>query len=58
MRITPPTRPSREARRAAKRRAALGRKLLAARAEYRAAGGQLLSLEEVRQEVARRRGER
>lgn len=41
-----------------KPRTALGRKLLAARAEYRAAGGRPLSLDEVSQEVARRRGER
>jgi len=32
--------------------------LLAARAEYQAAGGRPLSLDEVRLEVARRRGER
>ncbi len=41
-----------------KPRTPLGRKLLAARAEYRAAGGRPLSLDEVRQEVTRRRGER
>lgn len=41
-----------------KPRTALGRRLLAARAEYQAAGGRALSLDEVRQEVARRRGER
>ncbi len=39
-------------------RTALGRKLLAARAEYARLGGRGLSLDEVRQEVARRRGER
>ncbi len=44
--------------RPAKPQTALGRRLLAARAEYRAAGGRLLSLEEVCEEVARRRGER
>jgi hypothetical protein len=48
----------REAARAVKPRTALGRKLLAARAEYLANGGRPLSLDEVRQEVARRRGER
>jgi len=48
----------REARPPVKPRTALGRKLLAARAEYRAAGGRALSLDEVSQEVARRRGER
>ena len=48
----------REAARPLKPRTALGRKLLAARAEYKAAGGRSLSLDEVRQEVARRRGER
>jgi hypothetical protein len=48
----------REAARPARPRGALGRKLLAARAEYARSGGRALSLEEVRQEVARRRGER
>jgi hypothetical protein len=48
----------REAVRPVKPRTTLGRKLLAARAEYKAAGGRALSLDEVRQEVARRRGER
>ena len=48
----------REAARPGKPRTALGRKLLAARAEYQAAGGRPLSLDEVRLEVARRRGER
>lgn len=48
----------REAVRPAKPRTHLGRKLLAARAEYQATGGRFLSLDEVRQEVARRRGER
>jgi hypothetical protein len=48
----------REAKRPTKPQTALGRKLLAARAEYRMAGGRLLSLEEVREEAARRRGER
>ena len=48
----------REATRPGKPRTALGRKLLAARAEYQAAGGRPLSLDEVRLEVARRRGER
>ncbi len=41
-----------------KPRTPLGRKLLAARAEYQRAGGRFLSLDEVSQEVARRRGER
>ena len=36
----------------------LGAKLLAARREYTKAGGRLLSLDEISQEVARRRGER
>jgi len=48
----------REAAHPAKPQTALGRKLLAARAEYQRAGGRLLSLDEVWQEVARRRGER
>jgi hypothetical protein len=48
----------RETARPVKPRTTLGRKLLAARAEYQAAGGRHLSLDEVRQEVARRRGER
>lgn len=48
----------REAARTVRPRTALGRKLLAARAAYQAAGGRLLSLDEVRDEVARRRGER
>jgi hypothetical protein len=41
-----------------KPRTALGQRLLAARLEYQASGGRALSLEEVRQEVSRRRGER
>ncbi len=48
----------REAAQPARPQTALGRKLLAARAEYQRAGGKLLSLEEVRQEMAARRGER
>ncbi len=48
----------REASRPRRPRTALGRKLLAARAEYARSGGRALSLEEVRQEVERRRGER
>ena len=48
----------REAARPAKPQTALGRKLLAARGEYQKAGGRLLSLDEVCQEVAARRGER
>ena len=48
----------REAARPAKPQTALGRKLLAARSEYQKAGGRLLSLDEVCQEVAARRGER
>ena len=36
---------------------ALGRKLLAARAEYQRAGGRLLSPDQMCQEVAARRGE-
>ena len=48
----------REATHSGKPRTALGRNLLAARAEYQAAGGRPLSLDEVRLEVARRRGER
>ena len=48
----------REAARPARPRGSLGRKLLAARAEYARSGGRALSLEEVRQELARRRGER
>jgi len=48
----------REAAHPAKPQTALGRKLLAARAEYQRAGGRLLSLDEVCQEVAARRGER
>jgi hypothetical protein len=48
----------REAARPAKPQTALGRKLLAARAEYQSAGGRLLSLDEVCREVAARRGER
>ena len=43
--------------RPARPRSTLGRKLLAARAEYARSGGRALSLDEVRQEVARRRGE-
>ena len=46
------------AARPAKPLTALGRKLWAARAEYQRAGGRLLSLDEVCQEVAARRGER
>jgi hypothetical protein len=49
---------AREAVRPARPRSPLGRKLLAARAEYARSGGRALSLEEVQQEVARRRGER
>ena len=41
-----------------KPRTALGRKVLAAREEYQVAGGRPVSLDEVRLEVARRRGER
>ena len=48
----------REAAHSAKPQTALGHKLLAARAEYQRAGGRLLSLDEVCQEVAARRGER
>jgi len=48
----------REAARPAKPQTALGRKLFAARAEYQRAGGRLLSLDEVCQEAAARRGER
>jgi hypothetical protein len=48
----------REAAHPAEPRTPLGRKLLAARAEYQRAGGRLLSLDEVCQEVAARRGER
>ena len=48
----------REAAQPVRPRSALGRKLLAARAEYARSGGRALSLEDVRQEVARRRGER
>jgi hypothetical protein len=48
----------REGARLVKPRTRLGRKLLAARAEYQAMGGRLLSLDEVRTEVAHRRGER
>ena len=48
----------REATRSGKPHTAMGRTLLAARAEYQAAGGRPLSLDEVRLEVARRRGER
>ena len=48
----------REAARPAKPQTALGRKLLAARAEYQRLGGRLLSLDEVCQEVAARIGER
>ena len=47
----------REAAHPATPQTALGRKLLAARAEYQRAGGRLLSLDEVCQEVAARRGE-
>jgi hypothetical protein len=42
----------------ARPRSALGRKLLAARAEFAVGGRRFLTLEEVREEVARRRGER
>ncbi len=49
---------AREASGTVRPRTALGRKLLKARAEYVRSGGRGLSLEEVRQEVARRRGER
>ena len=49
---------AREAGGPARPRTALGRKLLAARTQYARSGGRALSLEEVRQEVARRRGER
>jgi len=48
----------REAAQPVKPQTALGRKLLAARTEHQAGGGRLLSLDEVAQEVARRRGER
>ena len=48
----------REAAHPVKPQTALGRKLFAARAEYQKAGGRLLSLDEVCQEVAARRGER
>jgi hypothetical protein len=48
----------REGARPRRPQTALGRKLLAARSEYARSGGRALSLEEVRQEVARRRGER
>ena len=48
----------REAARPVRPRTALGRKLMAARTEYTRSGGRALSLEEVQQEVARRRGER
>lgn len=48
----------REAAHSAKPQTALGRKLLAARAEYQRAGGRLLSMDGVCQEVAGRRGER
>ena len=48
----------REAAHSAKPQTALGRKLLAARAEYQRTGGRLLSLDEVCREVAARRGER
>ena len=48
----------REVAQPARPRSTLGRKLLAAWAEYARSGGRVLSLEEVRQEVARRRGER
>lgn len=48
----------RETAKARRTRTPLGTKLLAARAEYRKAGGRFLSLDEVREEVARRRGER
>jgi hypothetical protein len=41
-----------------KPRSPLGKALLAARKEYLAAGGKPLSWAEVREEVARRRGER
>ncbi len=48
----------RETARRVNPRTALGRKLLAAQAEYQAGGGRQLSLDEVRREVAGRRGER
>jgi hypothetical protein len=48
----------REGGRPTRPRTVLGRKLLAARAEYTRSGARALSLDEVRQEVARRRGER
>lgn len=48
----------REAAHSTKPQTALGRKLLAARAEYQRAGGRLLSLDEVCHEVAARRGQR
>jgi hypothetical protein len=48
----------RKAAHPAKPHSVLGRKLLAARAEYQEAVGRLLSLDEVCQEMAARRGER
>jgi hypothetical protein len=48
----------REASRPARHRSALGRKWLAARAEYARARGRALSQDEVHREVAWRRGER
>lgn len=48
----------REAVPPSKPRTKLGRKLLAARAEYERSGGRQLSLDEVSLEVARRRGDR
>jgi hypothetical protein len=48
----------REAARPVRPRSVLGRRLLAARAEYARSGRRALSLEQVRQEVAHRRGER
>ena len=48
----------RESARSARPRGALGRKLLAARAEYARTSQPALSLEEMRLEVARQRGER
>jgi hypothetical protein len=47
----------REAARPVKPHTALGRKLVAARAEYQTTGWRPVSLDEVRQEVARRRDE-
>jgi hypothetical protein len=49
---------AREAAPRTRSRTALGRKLLAARAEHARTGRPFLSLEQVRAEAARRRGER